>query len=258
MRWRDALWLFRRAALTQLRSMRGSPVILVIGVAQPVIYLTIAVRGREAAGLASDAGLAVAVALTSVWTSTVWAAGGILRRDRGDGTLAANVLTVRSPTLVLLGKSTGAILYNGALILPVTAIAAAVLGVPLSVRQPLWLLAGLVGVVVSAAALGFLIACLFVRTRYGTAWSSALVYPVLITGNLLIPSERLPPVLRYVAELIPLSHAARIAEAGLTGAVPVGAMLACAGLAAGYLLAGQVYLARIIRAAVRAGTLDLT
>lgn len=238
--------------------MRGSPFTLVLGVVQPVVFLLVSAAGQPERTPASSTRLAVGVGLTAVWGATVWAAGGILRRDMAQGTLPANVTGVRPPELVYVGKCLAATLRSTLLIVATVAVATVVLGLPARLARPGWLLLVLLLVIASGTALGLLLSCLFLVSRHGAAWSSALMYPVFVLGGMLIPVELLPSGLRWIPSLISLHWAAEaLVSAATSTAVRVPAVLLLAALTAGYLVTAVWAFRAVVDRARRHGTLDL-
>jgi ABC-2 type transport system permease protein len=202
-RLRTVAWVFFTAARTEQRTMHGNPLVLINGGFLPLALIVISLEtGEPTAGRTSE--IVVSVMLTALWATTIWTSGGVLRRERTYGTLARCVCGVQSPVVVLFGKSFGATLYGVGLTLATTTGAVLVLRTPVSVAHPLWTLAGLLVVVVSATALGAMLACLFLLTQNGALWSGALAYPVFVLGGLMLPPSVLPEWLRWVPQLLSL------------------------------------------------------
>jgi ABC-2 type transport system permease protein len=99
---------------------------------------------------------------------------------------------VHPPWLIPFAKSLGATVHLIAVILASGAVTIAVLRVPLPVANPLLLALGILVVAAAGTALGMLLSCLFLLTRHGGAWSSALMFPVFMLGDMLIPADLLP------------------------------------------------------------------
>jgi ABC-2 type transport system permease protein len=251
-RWAAALWVVLASARMQVQDMRANQPGIVLGVVQPVVLLVVLLRYREL-DTAAATRIAGGVALTALWASTIWTAGGILRREVFQGTLAANVTSVRPAYLVLLGKSLGATLRSGVVILATTAVTVAVLRAPVRLEASWWVAIGVAGALASATALGMLLACLFLLTRYGAQLSSALMYPVMILGGMLIPPDVLPAAVRWMSGLISLRWATELLAAG-----PGPRALAALGaLTAAYFVLAVWAFGRVVDVARAEGTLDL-
>jgi ABC-2 type transport system permease protein len=249
-------WVAWVALRTEQRGMRSRPMVVVVAVVQPVVFLVLVARTGQAEPRRATA-LVSAVVLTAIWTATVWTAGGVLRRERGYGTLARTVTSRYSPSVVLFGKSFGATVYSLGAILVSSAVVVALLGIEVSLPHPLWLVAALLAAVASATALGMLLACLFLVTRHGLAWSGALIYPVFIVAGLLIPASALPAWLRWVPDLVSLHWVHRFVVGTTDGPVRLGSLAVAAGLTVAYLVLAVAGLRLAVRAGRRRGSLDL-
>ncbi len=249
----DGLWVLTSSARMQARALLSSQPALVVSVIQPAVLLVAVVLTRRPTGAAAEAAV-LGVVLTSLWASTIWSAGGILRRERALGTLAAALTGVRSPWLVLGGKCLAATLLSGTAT-AVTAVAVAVLlGLPAAGYGAGALIVGCLVVVLSGTGLGTLLASLFLLTRHGPQLSSALMYPVFILGGMLIPPELLPLWLRWVALLFSFRWVELFL---LTGGTRWGQLGVAALLGLGYLALARVAFARVLRRARDRGTIEL-
>lgn len=251
-----AAWVVWAALRTEQRAMRGSPLVVIGSAVQPAVFLLVTL-GTRAPGPGRATWLVSAVMLTAMWSSIVWMAGGVLRRERTYGTLARCVSSIHGPGLVLLGKSLGAVLHSTAVILVSTAASVFVLDVGIQLEHPGWMLVGLVAAIASGTALGMLVSCLFLVTEHGLAWSSALMYPVFIVGGLLIPHEVLPEWLRWVSAAVSLRWIHEFLTAAALGTVELRPLAIALGLTAGYAAVAAWALGRAVDQARRKGTLDL-
>jgi ABC-2 type transport system permease protein len=252
----DLVWTTWVALRTEQRGMRGNPLIVLNAAVQPVVFLLITV-GTRAPDPAAATSLVSAVMFTAVWSSTVWMAGGVLRRERNYGTLARSVTSVRPTHLLLLGKSLGSTLYTATTIVVSTTAAVLLIGVPVRVGNPFWLVVAYLAVILSGTALGMLLSCLFLVTRHGLAWSSALMYPVFILGGLLIPHDVLPRWLEWVPSLVSLRWLQEFVTGAATGTPVFTPLLIAAALTVAYFLLAVWGLNRAVDVARRKGTLDL-
>src|SRR5437762_10964880 len=98
----DGLWVVLTSMRMQVRDMRSSQPALMTSVIQPAVLLLLVGGAQHPVGQSATAAV-VGVVLTSLWASTIWAAGGILRREQFQGTLAATLTGIRSSFLVLTG-----------------------------------------------------------------------------------------------------------------------------------------------------------
>lgn len=241
----------------QIQEMRASQAALVIGVIQPavLIVVTFGLHDRPDPEVATR--LAAGVTLTVLWASTIWTAGGILRREVFQGTLAANVTGARSPYLVVLGKTAGATVASAGSILATTAVTVTALGMPVRLGRPAWLVVCLLVTLASTSALGLLLSCLFLLTRHAHQLSSALMYPVFILGGMLVPTDILPQPARWVSALITLRWANEFLVAAASGRVEVAPGLVLLALTGCYAVAAVVVFGHVVNRARRDGVLDL-
>lgn len=250
------VWVWLLAVRTQFRAMRGSPVALILGIVQPVVFLVIVAESAPALPVEQGTTLVVGVVLTALWASTIWSAGGILRADLQRGNLALIAVGVRSPAIVLLGRCAGAILRIAPVITGSTIVTALALGLPLHVGRPLVLLLGLVLVVVSAIGLGVLLSCLFLVTRHAIMWAAALMYPVFIISGMIVPLHLIPAGLRAFSVVISLRWAAEFLAAAAAGHVSWSSLGAMVGLTVLYFCVGLAVFRRLLNRARQEGTID--
>jgi ABC-2 type transport system permease protein len=246
-----ALLTLVESARLQFHLTRRYPMLILLSVVQPLALLAI-VMNDPGSDPVHNGNLLISVLLTSFWGSTIWAAGGILRRDQVTGTLARTLVNARTGWLVVVGRCAGAIVTSLVTLVATGGLGLLLLGAPTALPSPLWLAAGFLGVAVSGIALGLLIACVFLHTRHGVQITSALMYPVFIFGGLLIPSRLLPDLLAWVPWLVSLSWARRfVVETDLAA----GGVFAL--ITAGYGVGGALLFRRSLRHAREKGTLDL-
>jgi ABC-2 type transport system permease protein len=248
-------WVIWIALRIEQRAMLSRPMVYVVAIIQPVTLLFIVAGTRQLSPERATT-ITSAVFLTAMWGTTVYTAGGVLRRERTQGTLARNVTSLYSPSLVVFGKSLGATIYALIGILCSCTAVIAALGLRVALPSPGWLLAALLALIASGTALGMLLACLFLVTRHGLTWSSALIYPVFILGGLLIPPERLPSALRWVPSILSL-HWVQEFTVALGGGRVRADVLGIAGLLTiVYIVLAVAGLRIAVDAARRKGSLD--
>ncbi len=255
-RLKAAWWVLWISAVAQWRTMTAL-ISVVTSIVLPAAFLIATSRVAGHGGPDSSTRIVVAVALMSLWTSTVWGAGGVLRRELRDGTFGATVTGLHPPYLVLLGKSLGGTLHALSLIVPTTIVAVLLLRLPVRAADPAWLAVGGLLVVACGTTLGMMLACAFLLTRYGLQLSSALMYPVYLLGGLLVPVSVLPSPLRLVSAAISLRWATQFlvsAAAGRASLVPLGA---AAGLTVAYFVVACLAFARIVHLARADGRFEL-
>lgn len=252
---RAAAWMFVTAMRTEQRSIGRNPLLLIYSGVLPTVYLIITVETHRPDRVEAPK-LVSAVVLTALWASTIWLGGGVMRRERTYGTLARCVSGVHPPFLVLVGKSLGATVYSVGVALSSATVTVLALRVPISLDSPLWIIVALAVLTISAGALGTLLACLFLVTRYALIWSGALMYPVFVLGGLLIPPGTLPHWLRWFPRILSLHWINEFLARASTGSVSLTPLGVAAALTVCYFAVAGWALRAAIRAACRKGNLD--
>lgn len=244
------------SARMQARQTLSAPPTLVAGLVQPLALLVIVLSPPGGLEPGNGGALVVGVVLTAYWSCTVWGAAGILRRDRATGTLSRSVTGVQDARLVLLGKCAGSSGLAVALVTAGVAVALAILRPAVAYPDPGRVVAGLLLALASGTALGMVISCVFVATRYGAQISSALMYPVFLLGGMLIPPGSIPVPLRWVPDAVSFRwiQAYVGGSPGTPDALAVGMAVLLTAL---YAVAGVVLFDRLVTRARKAATLDL-
>jgi ABC-2 type transport system permease protein len=250
----EILW---RSARTQWAETRASPVTIVLGVVQPLVFTLVSLLPRAGVSAATGTDVAVGVLLTSFWGTTVWSAAGVLRRERLQGTLVRTVTGVRDPRLVVAGKALSAGVLSLLASLATVVVTFAVLRQPVDHRHPLLVVTGMLVVVASGGGAGMLIGALFVLTRHGPQLSSALTYPVYLLGGMLIPTASLPPGVRWASSVISLRWCAEFLVTSARGTPNLTALTVAVALTICYALLGVVVFRRVVDRARHGGSIEL-
>jgi ABC-2 type transport system permease protein len=259
----DGLWVVWASARMQIQDLRANKTVWIPTVVQPAVLFIITLgaltpaRAGGAGRTTDGSALAVGVLLMALWGATIWTAGGIMRRELMQGTLAANLTGVRPPQLVLLGKCFGAAAGTTTVIVTTVGVVAAVQGAPVRLAHPVGVAVGLLVAVASATALGMLLSNLFVLSRHGHHLSSLMMYPVYLLGGLLIPAGVLPEALRWPAALISLRWVGQFLGEAARGRIDVAALCVAIALTMGYLAAASLAFSRVTAGARHRGTLDV-
>lgn len=248
------LW---RSARLQVAETIAAPAAFVVAVIQPVAFIAIMHGGRFQRPGEGGAGLVAGAMVMSLWSSTLWTAGSILRREKRDGTLAILVCEPTPLLVVMAGKMLGASLCTGLMIAISGSATAAALGTGVAVSQPAYVCGLAVLSIVSAAGLGLLVSFATILSRAGARINEALMYPVFLLGGVIVPVAELPGWLRYLAWGVSLHWTVTgFSSRSWTGRSQALAMIGLLSLA--YLAAGG-YAARVVLdRARRKATLELT
>lgn len=256
-RWARTCGILAASARMQVLVVRTNPMIPLTAVAQPAVFLTI-VMARSGPMTPSDRTAQVAaVLLTSLWGATLWAAGGTLRLEMVEGTLARNLTAVSDARAVIIGKCIGSTCLVLGFLLGTAVVMVVATGTQVQLREAGWWLLGLVLVAVSATAMGYLLCPVFVLTRHATHVTAALTYPVFILSGLMIPSGLLPRPMAWLSRPISLFWANGFFTSLAHGSPDAASLAAVAVLTAGYFWIGGALLDRLIDRARRAGTIDV-
>lgn len=222
-----------RSARTQIGVTLSTPPALVAGIVQPAAFIAVALLAAGHVGVQRGTQFVVGGMMLSLWSSTLWAAGSILRREKYSGTLAALVTRPTPLLAVIAGKTLGASVASGAMILLSGSAIVAAAGVPVAVGPPGYLAAMVVCSMLSSAALGIAISCMTLLTRAATRVIEALTYPVFVLGGLIVPTSELPRWLQWPGWLVSL-HWAVVGISGRSTSVRVAALAAIGLLTLGY------------------------
>ncbi len=192
------------ALLMQARETLATPAALVVAAIQPFVFIAVASLGNQHLSAARSTQILLGGMMLSMWSSTLWSAGSILRRDLAAGTLAAILARPTPLMVVMVGKTLGASLTSAALIVASGLSAAGWLRLDLSLGPPLYLALIAALSILSAAALGIMVSCTTLLTRAATRVIEALMYPVFVLGGLIVPLSALPGWCRWPAWLVSL------------------------------------------------------
>ena len=225
----SVLRLIRAGFVVNVKMLATSKFFMLIAVVQPVIFATIAYYmfrsgGRDGTLLYASLG----AGMMGVWSTTLFASGGMIQWQRWQGTLELGVASPTNLTLVYLPFSL-ANSFTGAYALAATLIWGRVIfGVPLHFAHPWLFVLAVPTVVLSLALLGLLLASTFVLYRNANAMSNLLEYPVWIASGLVFSISVLPGWIQPVSYALPPYWAMQaIRHAALGGAVwgPLGMLL---------------------------------
>src|SRR6476469_3683541 len=187
------LRLIRAGFVVNVKMLATSSFFMLIAVAQPVIFATIAYYmflsgGREGTLLYASLG----ARRMGDRKTTLFASGGMIQWQRWQGPLDLGVASPVNLTLVYLPFSL-ANSFTGAYALAATLIWGRVIfGVPLHFAHPWLFVLAVPTVVLSLALLGLLLASTFVLYRNANAMSNLLEYPVWIASGLVFSTAILP------------------------------------------------------------------
>jgi ABC-2 type transport system permease protein len=198
------LRLVRAGFVVNAKMLATSAFFILVAVIQPVIFATIAYYMFKSGGRSGTLLYAsLGAGMMGVWSTTLFASGGMIQWQRWQGTLELGVASPVSLPLVYLPFSL-ANSFTGAYALAATLLWGRLLfGVPLHFVHPLWFLLAVPTVVLSLALLGLLLASTFVLYRNANAMSNLLEYPVWIASGLVFSTSILPAWTHPISWILP-------------------------------------------------------
>ena len=144
--------------------------------------------------------IALSAVLSLVAIVAIYREGGILKRLRATPLTPATILTAHVLVKLLFAAlSVAALMLAGRRILPPQA----------AVPYVSFAAAVLLGTLV-VLAIGFVVASLVPTARFAQPVGTLVFYPMLVLSGLFFPVEVLPPVLRAIASVLPLTYAVRL------------------------------------------------
>jgi ABC-2 type transport system permease protein len=193
----SGLWL-------NLKMLSTSAFFLVTSAIQPVIFATIAFYMFRAGGRPGTLlYAALGAGMMGVWSTTLFASGGMIQWQRWQGTLELGVAA--PPPLVLIyvpfcfanaivgGYSLAATLIWGRLLF----------GVPLHLAHPGLFVLAVPAAILSLGLFGLVLASTFVLYRHANAMSNLLEYPVWVASGLVFSISLLPAWSHPISWLLP-------------------------------------------------------
>ena len=164
----------------------------------------IAASGFVRVGLPVLAAVLIALngVLSLVTIISIYREGGILKRLRATPLRPQTILTAHVLVkLALTVASLALLILAGKRYYPVN-VDVPVFGFALALVISTW----------SILSIGFLIASIVPTARFAQPIGAAILYPMLALCGLFVPVQSLPPVLRGVARLLPLTYAVSLLQ----------------------------------------------
>jgi ABC-2 type transport system permease protein len=187
-----------------LKMLGTSSFFLLTAVVQPVIFATIAFYMFQSGGRTGTLlYTALGAGMMGVWSTTLFASGGMIQWQRWQGTLELSVGSPPPMVLVYLPFSL-ANAVTGAYALAATLLwGRLVFGVPLHFAHPWLFPLALVATVVALGLMGLVLASTFILYRYANAMANLLEYPVWIASGLVFSTALLPLWTRPISWILP-------------------------------------------------------
>ena len=198
------LRLVRAGFVVNAKMLATSKFFMLIAVMQPVIFATIAFYMFRSGGRAGTLlYVSLGAGMMGVWSTTLFASGGMIQWQRWQGTLELGVASPVSLPMIYLPFCL-ANTFTGAYALVATlAWGRLLFGVPLHFAHPLAFALALPTVVISLSLFGLLLASTFVLYRNANAMSNLLEYPVWIASGLVFSTSILPGWSHPISWILP-------------------------------------------------------
>jgi ABC-2 type transport system permease protein len=196
--------VIRSGFVMNLKMVGTSSFFLVTSTVQPVIFATIAFYMFKSGGQPGTLlYAALGAGMMGVWSTTLFASGGMVQWQRWQGTLELGAAAPPSLTLVYL-PFTLANAFIGMYALAATLVWGRLMfGVPLHFAQPWLFVLSLPATVVGLGLMGLVLASTFVLYRHANALSNLLEYPVWIASGLIFSTSLLPEWTRPISWILP-------------------------------------------------------
>jgi ABC-2 type transport system permease protein len=188
----------------RVRELTVSRWFLLLCFLQPVIFATIAFYMFKSGGRSGTLlYTALGAGMMGVWSTTLFASGGMIQWQRWQGTLELGVAAPPPMALIYLPFSL-ANAVTGAYALAATLIwGRIVFGVPLDLAHPWLFPVTIAATVVALGLMGLVLASTFVLYRNANAMSNLLEYPVWIASGLIFSTAILPVWTRPISWILP-------------------------------------------------------
>jgi ABC-2 type transport system permease protein len=246
-------------AWMNLKLLMVSRFFVMTAIVQPVIFATIALFLFRAGGRGESLlYVSLGAGLMGIWSTTLFASGGMLRWQRNVGTLEL-VVAAPPPLLLVLGPMSLGIGAFGLYSMAATLFWGwAFFDVPVTIEHPLAFALALPATVIALGALGLVLASSFIHYRHTNALGNLLEYPVWLVSGLLVPLSLLPSWATPIAWAIAPTWGVRAVRESALGGDPWFAIAACLVLAGVYVALASMLLRYFERLARREATLALT
>jgi ABC-2 type transport system permease protein len=151
--------------------------------------------------------IALSAVLSLVTVVSIYRESGILKRLRATPLRPQTILSAQVLVKLLMSATTLAIMFL-----------AGRRYYPVGVNVPaVSFTAALIFAVLSILSIGFLIASLVPTARFAQPVATLIFYPMIIVSGLFAPISALPPTLRAIARVLPLTYAVSLLKGIFTG-----------------------------------------
>jgi ABC-2 type transport system permease protein len=241
-----------------IRQVARSSLFVFTSIIEPLIMASIAFYTAKAGGK-DDALLyfAIGAGIMGMWSTTLFASGGVISWQRWQGTLE---LLVGSPPsmLPIVAPQTFANACVGLYSMTATLVFGRVLfHIPLHLAHPVLFVLAVPTAVVAMGLLGLVIGASFVLYREANALSNMLEFPIALVTGILFSTSVLPDWTRPIGWILAPTWAVRVVRDTALGGNPLLPFVMCFVLGAAYVVLATWLLGVVERAARERATLSL-
>jgi ABC-2 type transport system permease protein len=254
----NALRVIAYGLAFNVKTLSASSFFVMSTVVQPVIFASIAFFLFRAGGRPTSLlYVAIGAGFMGIWTSTLFASGGLIRWQRWQRTLELSVAAPPSLVLIFVPMAIAAAAIGLYAVLATLVWGRLFFDVPLDIAHPLAFAVALPTAIVSLGLLGLVLASTFIHYRHTNALGNLLEYPVWLLSGLLVPVTLLPSWAEPLSWLVAPTWGVRAVREAALGGTPWFDVAMCAALGAIYLVLGAALLRVFERMARRDATLAL-
>ena len=234
-----------------VRQMARSSLFVFTSVIEPLIMASIAFYTVKAGGHTTALFyMAIGAGIMGMWSTTLFASGGVISWQRWEGTLE---LLVASPPsmLPIIAPQTLATASIGLYSLTATLIFGRVLfHIPMHLAHPVLFAVGLPVAILAMGMLGLVIGSSFVLYREANALSNMLEFPIALVTGLLFSTSVLPDWTKPIGWILAPTWAVRVVRESALGGSSVLPLVMCLVLSAAYLVLAW-WLLKVVEVAAR-------
>lgn len=254
----NALRLIRVSVVFNLKMLTTSNFFVMVSMVQPVIFASIAFfLFRAGARPSSLLYVAIGAGFMGIWSSTLFASGGLIRWQRWQRTLELSVAAPPPLVLIFVPMTISAAAMGLYSILATLLWGRVFFGVPLDLAHPVWFAIALPATILALGLLGLVLASTFIHYRHTNALGNLLEYPIWLVSGLLVPLSLLPGWAEPIAWLLAPTWGVRAVRESALGGDPLPEIAMCVALGACYLVIGSLLLGVFERMARRSASLAL-
>jgi ABC-2 type transport system permease protein len=234
-----------------IKSLARSSLFIFTSLIEPLIMASIAFYTVKQSGKPEALFfMAIGAGVMGMWSSTLFASGGVISWQRWQGTLE---LLVASPPsmLPIVAPQTLATATIGIYSLTATLVFGRVLfHIPFHLAHPVLFVIGLPVAIVAMGLLGLVIASSFVLYREANALSNMLEFPIALVTGLLFSTSVLPSWALPIGWVLAPTWAVRVIREAALGGNPLFPLLMCLVLGVAYVALAS-WLLRVVEVRAR-------